>query len=373
MFSTKDSIVGDEDTSAKERNNNLYAALARTATRSIALYFSRPVRLFRPSKVSGWHSLKSLASHQGATLSPSYLSTLVKDRGFMVIPKHFLPPMAVNAMLGTVLWGAYAETGALLAPYMADTPTLMAAAAGATAGGTQALLAAPAENVRLVLEGGSGGQGWSHAWKEVFRGTTEAPHASKKQNLAEVRQVRAWMKDVGEMAGRGWDGWGWGCAKDICGFAAFFTIFDVTRRVAANVKTSSQTILDYAESDDSSWQSFKRNFPRTVHGVILVTGGVLAGLAYELVSRPFDAARRAVKVEGVVHSDANYSPTSALLQKIRDDGPLSFFRDPSAAHHEHVSGTRHEYKRLYTVLRTLGRVGPWGVGFLVWEAYGPDS
>lgn len=36
--------------SLQEQANSLYAALARTATRSLALYFSRPVRLFRPAK-----------------------------------------------------------------------------------------------------------------------------------------------------------------------------------------------------------------------------------------------------------------------------------------------------------------------------------
>jgi hypothetical protein len=30
--------------------NSVYAALGRTMTRSLALYFSRPVRLFRPVK-----------------------------------------------------------------------------------------------------------------------------------------------------------------------------------------------------------------------------------------------------------------------------------------------------------------------------------
>lgn len=82
------------------------------------------------------------------------------------------------------------------------------------------MVAAPAENVRLVLEGGTSGQSWSHAWKEVFRGTASA---SRHDTIEDVRQVRNWMKEVGEMAGRGWDGWGWGCAKDICGENAFVT------------------------------------------------------------------------------------------------------------------------------------------------------
>lgn len=39
-----------EDGGKDAQGNNLYAAVARTITRSAALYFSRPVRLFRPSK-----------------------------------------------------------------------------------------------------------------------------------------------------------------------------------------------------------------------------------------------------------------------------------------------------------------------------------
>ena len=40
----------DDGAQQQQQANSFYAALARTATRSLALYFSRPVRLFRPSK-----------------------------------------------------------------------------------------------------------------------------------------------------------------------------------------------------------------------------------------------------------------------------------------------------------------------------------
>jgi phosphoribosyl-AMP cyclohydrolase len=41
-----------------ENNNGIAAAVARSLTRGVAVYFSRPVRLFRPSK--GAYSLNSL-------------------------------------------------------------------------------------------------------------------------------------------------------------------------------------------------------------------------------------------------------------------------------------------------------------------------
>lgn len=110
-------------------------------------------------------------------------------------------------------------TSTVLEPHLGYHPTTTAALSGAVAGGMQALVAAPAENVRLVLERGLG-SGWSEAWKEVFRGTVPASAAVTDRENA--RQIRDWMKDVRGMAGRGWDGWGWGCAKDMTGRHSFW-------------------------------------------------------------------------------------------------------------------------------------------------------
>ena len=122
----------------------------------------------------------------------------------------------VNLALGSVLWTTYSEASTLLEPLL-DSPLYVATISGAAAGGAQALVAAPAENVRFVLEGGSPATGWSYAWKEVFRGTRSNLPMSKRDQLHEARQVREWMREVGDMAGRGWDGWKWGVAKDACG------------------------------------------------------------------------------------------------------------------------------------------------------------
>jgi len=188
-------------------------------------------------KVSGWQSLKGYATYKGHTLNPEFIQRLVKKEGgvslivnlwpafplnppqFKLVAKHFIPPIAVNALLGTVLWASYTEAQSAFSPYLGDHPTLHAAASGAVAGGAQAIIAAPAENVRLVIEGGTG-DGWSHAWKEVFRGTEPIRHVSRAEELNEARQIRDWMRDVRDMAGRGWDGWGFGIIKDVCGTAS---------------------------------------------------------------------------------------------------------------------------------------------------------
>ena len=45
----------EDQVKAQSTASSVYAAVARTATRSVALYFSRPVRLFRPSKGAQIH------------------------------------------------------------------------------------------------------------------------------------------------------------------------------------------------------------------------------------------------------------------------------------------------------------------------------
>lgn len=247
---------------------------------------------------------------------------------------------------------------------------------GAFAGGAQALVAAPAENVRIVLEGEVAHSGWSGAWKHVFLGT-KPDHAAlpRAQALQEARQVREWMKEVGEMAGRGWKGWAWGCAKDVCGFAVFFSVFDVTRRSAHRVQRSLRETKPFSSDLLLLPQAVISHLPRLLHGVLLVCGGVFAGLAYEVVCRPWDVARKVVhhREIGVTQPNSSIHHSTvlkALLNHVRAEGLISFFRKPPVLHDpEGVQPSAHHSLRL--ALRTLARLGPWGIGFLVWEAFGP--
>ena len=127
----------------------------------------------------------------------------------------------------------------------------------------------------------------------------------------------------------------------------------------------------YYRADEG--QPVRRHLPRLLHGVTLVSGGVIAGLAYELSGRPWDVARRTLYLSRV-HSTATHTSKrlmiTLLLKKVNDDGLLGFFRDPNA--NDQVRVAHGSYRQTtYAALRTLGRVGPWGVGFLVWEAFGP--
>lgn len=108
----------------------------------------------------------------------------------------------------------------------------------------QSIVGAPADNLRILLEDGisskslDGHSGWRDAWKKIFRGAEPlnprpehlSVAGSRPNNTArasarrQARDVKRWMNEVKGMAGRGWDGWGWGCAKDVVGVISLFTL-----------------------------------------------------------------------------------------------------------------------------------------------------
>lgn len=86
----------------------------------------------------------------------------------------------------------------------------IAAVSGAISGAAQAVAGAPAENVRLLMERGAFNRetsvsGWREAWKEVFRGSARlnGANTTDARSLHEIREIRNWMHEVRDMAGRG--------------------------------------------------------------------------------------------------------------------------------------------------------------------------
>ena len=131
----------------------------------------------------------------------------------------------------------------------------------------------------------------------------------------------------------------------------------------------------------------RKTTSRVAQGVTLVAGGVVAGLGYEIVCRPFDNARRLVYLEDVRRrGEPSASATGAtsttaaekrsrvamrvILQKLKKDGALYFFSNPQTVTHVPDAALSRTTRGMYAALRTLGRVGPWGVGFLLYESLG---
>lgn len=256
----------------------------------------------------------------------------------------------------------------------------------------------------------------------------------------EARELRAWIKEVKGMS-RGWDGVWWGVGKDVVGkfipdtcygililtsrtkgFAIFFALFDVSRNLANRTAAyldpsicptpapkqaaltvensepshSKQDKDDEYESSNAMLPASKVTKARVGHGIVLVGGGVAAGLGYEFAGRPFDNARRVVH-EQRLHAEARSSrrplPITApvqdpssfrlimriVLAHIREHGVMSLLRNTAggaaaaAATASVDAGRSPGYRRAVIALRALGRLGPWGVGFLMWEGFAPPE
>lgn len=105
-----------------------------------------------------------------------------------------------------------------------------------------------------------------------------------------------------------------------------------------------------------------------------------------MICRPFDHARRALILDRLSEPvKSKRAPWIIVLsQQLKDKGPLFFFRDPTVP----AGGQSRPSFRGAGALRTLARVGfvvtrftrarvlifsrsPWGVGFLVFEIFGP--
>lgn len=149
-----------------------------------------------------------------------------------MLPRHFFPPLLVNTALGALLFTSYTNISSTLtahSPNMSTTSecarvsrfvrhltsqqrAAAAAISGAGAGAIQAVVGAPAENVRVLMEQGvfrsqTSVSGWRHAWKEVFLDTrnpwTPRDAVPVKMRLSDARGAQAFAKELREMAGRG--------------------------------------------------------------------------------------------------------------------------------------------------------------------------
>lgn len=158
----------------------------------------------------------------------------------------------------------------------------------------------------------------------------------------------------------------------------FFSIFDLARHATTRVTAFVDEVYATYVPTSSPGDRKRVDATRVARATTLVSGGVVAGLGYELVSRPWDHARRTVQVYQLA---ARFAPAAVkpqkitaisaakhILRKAREDGVISFFRNPDFVASSNDPTPRH--RRLYVALRTLARVGPWGVAFLVWESVG---
>ncbi|GAA6062420.1 hypothetical protein JCM10212_006055 [Sporobolomyces blumeae] len=136
------------------KGSSTFAAVSRALAATLAFMFKRPIRLFRPVKISTWAGIQAIAEEQGRSVSPAFVRALVRKEGWKFIPRHVLPPMLVNTTIGLTLFWTYTTSERYFLP-PDPAPVLeflyVPFVSGSLAGAAQSLLSAPLDNARLLL------------------------------------------------------------------------------------------------------------------------------------------------------------------------------------------------------------------------------
>ncbi|GJN93477.1 hypothetical protein Rhopal_006534-T1 [Rhodotorula paludigena] len=252
----------DQDGTNKASNApSAYAAVSRALAGMLAFMFKRPVRLFRPVKISTWAGIQAIAEEQGRSVTPGFVRGLLRKEGWRFFPKHVLPPLLINATIGLTLFTSYTTSEAVLSR-PAATPVYEFLVVPFISGS----LAGAAHVFQSARTAGVGGDA----------------SASTRER---IEQGRRWAR-------RGWSLFGLSLVKDSVGFGTFFVLFEVGRELSRIAGLR----WDGIDPDREAAETKER---RTASGLVLQSFGILisgglAGWIFSLVARPFERMRGAV-------------------------------------------------------------------------------
>ncbi|KAI7905615.1 mitochondrial carrier domain-containing protein [Cokeromyces recurvatus] len=145
-------------------------AIARTLMmQSLYLFYRTPVKLFRPLRVDYLIMARALMPPMNEMTSKRFsfrytsigmITNAVKTKGWNFIPRHILPPLIANTLIGTVLYTTYIATLPLFHPPSAlqlhrpfpPPPFTSVFIAGCLAGAAQSIIATPLDSLKVRFE-----------------------------------------------------------------------------------------------------------------------------------------------------------------------------------------------------------------------------
>ena len=215
--------------------------------------------------------------------------------------------MLANSLIGFTLFQTYTITESTLRYFPSDTlpPYLIPLIAGATAGAAQSIISSPLDNIRALLAPSPATslaaqtkqwQGWRSIAVQALFPNWLTSSTSVKSNP--IRFLVNWWRSS-------WSLFIFTLLRDSIGFSAFFAIYDLSRTLgkrAGKAVDRYQTLIEQRSRDMGiSLQDLLdndmlgRGWPgRVVQALVIVFCGVLAGVSYGLVGRPFDKARTVI-------------------------------------------------------------------------------
>ncbi|KAI9253817.1 mitochondrial carrier domain-containing protein [Phascolomyces articulosus] len=145
-------------------------AIARTLMmQGLYLFYRTPVKLFRPLRIDYLMMARALLPPVDEASSKRFsfrytsigmISHAVKTQGWNFIPRHILPPLLANTVVGTVLYTTYIATLPMFHPASSfqlhrpfpPPPYSSVFMAGCLAGAMQSIVAAPLDSVKIRFE-----------------------------------------------------------------------------------------------------------------------------------------------------------------------------------------------------------------------------
>ena len=251
-------------------------------------------------------------------------------------PKHVLPPLTINALIGLTLFTTYTTTESLLHARFdspAATYLMIPFVSGAFAGAAQTLISAPLDNARHLLlrrqrflrqaaeiprasrrqrlrtaTGGSAGLPFTSWWTllrdSVFSVGSSKPATLSSELPAAIAKLsgRERLERARRWARRGWSFFTLSVTKDGAAFGAFFLVFECGREASRRfglaydgISLPSLSTFDDREGESPVHDKQRRS----ASGLILQSLGILmsggiAGWVFSLVARPFERVRAAI-------------------------------------------------------------------------------
>ncbi|CAG8547167.1 2127_t:CDS:2 [Funneliformis caledonium] len=282
-----------QDLSEKKKNaKNAASVAAPTAfTRSfilqgLALFYRTPIKLFRPLRVDYLLMARAIMppiqdkKFSFHSTSLGMLTHAVKQHGFIFIPRHIIPPLVANSMIGAVLFTTYITvlshfhgTSSFLESkynHSLHKPPPFSAVfiSGAIAGAAQSIVAAPLDSLKVRFEVNDLLEGKHKSMFDFARNTW------KELGIASIYR-----------------GIGLTLVKDSISCGLFFGVFEFVKQQCYN---------SFVNEMDDLHENPKFHFSKKSHFVepafVLAAGG-MAAISYHFVDYPLDRIRNIFLIE----------------------------------------------------------------------------
>ncbi|KAI8979490.1 mitochondrial carrier domain-containing protein [Mycotypha africana] len=304
-------------------------AIARTLMmQSLYLFYRTPIKLFRPLRVDYLVMARALMPIDTASVkrfsfrytSIGMITHAVKTKGWTFIPRHILPPLIANTLIGTVLYTTYIATLPIFHPPSAyqlhrpfpPPPYTSVFLAGCIAGAAQSVIATPLDSLKVRFE-----------VSDLLEGKHKSMYQFAKSTLKELGLASAYR------------GFTLTLARDSLSCGLFFATFEWVKQqgyyyfldemygLQVNSRSTLQKIEsnwndDEEEDDDNETKitagprKKREKPPLMLEPLFVILAGATAAVAYQIIDHPLSKIHSIFYIEEGQSEFANKSAKESV-------------------------------------------------------------